>query len=75
MSYRSRPSVTVIRKAPFSVVYSKVCEDSEHAYDHSREMEEYYGLDEYNIVLTLDGAFDILRYLDIINKEKTLYMN
>ena len=75
MSYRARPSVTVVKKMPFSVVYTKVFDDPASAYEHSQELPDDYDLKEYNIVLTLEGSFDIIKYLDIINKADTLYMN
>ena len=71
---RGRSTVTVLRKQPLSVVYSKSCDNTLSAYEHSQELEEQYSLEEYNIVLTLEGTFDILRYLDIINKTDVLYM-
>ncbi len=67
--------MTVVRKTPFSVVYTRAFSDQWEAFEHSQEIVQDYDLEEYSIVLTLEGSFDIIKYLDIINKEKALYMN
>ena len=62
-------SVVVVQKEPFSVVHSKIFESTKDAFEYSKEIESEYSLSEYNIVLTLEGTFDIIRYLSIISIE------
>jgi hypothetical protein len=62
-------SVVVVQKDPFSVVHSRSFESTGAAFEYSKKIESEYSLDEYNIVLTLEGNFDIIKYLSIISKE------
>ena len=72
---RKKPSVVVLKKKRFSIAYKRVFDDATEAYDTYKGLLEEYNLEEYNIVLTLVGAFDIFKYLDMISDSEIHYVN
>lgn len=74
-SRKGKHTVVVIRKGELSTVHKKVIDDQVEAFEYAQALVDEYPLEEYNIVLTFFGVFDIMRYLDMIMEDTYQYLN